>query len=185
MNGLGYYFYRNIMLAVRNCIILFLLVAAPAYTTAQVSGAAANKYHKALQNKLKHKDAEAYEAMHEAIKADPGFADAYSTLGAWYFTDRKYDKAIDVFVQASRSCKNGNLAFALPLARCLLYNHQPGQAMQLITGNSARTNSEWTTLRKQAQFMQRALANPLKDSVTNLGVRVNTRFPEEIGRAHV
>lgn len=178
MNDLGYYFYRNYMPALRNYIIFLLLFLVSPYAIAQVPDAAAKKYHRAIQYKLKHKDSLAYIAMHEAIKAAPGYADAYSTLGAWYFIDRKYAQATDVFTQASRSCKNGNIAFALPLARSMLYNHQPTQALQLIAGNSAQTNPEWETLRKQAVFMQRAMASPLKDSVTNLGVRVNTRFAE-------
>ncbi|MCB9044576.1 MAG: PD40 domain-containing protein [Chitinophagales bacterium] len=153
-----------------------LLFAAPVF--AQVPDAAVKEYNTALQYHLKKKDSLAYVAMHKAIQTYPGYAEAYSTLGTWYFTDRKFDKATEVFVNASRSCKNGQTAFALPLARSLLYDYKPAQAMQLIAGHNGAGNKEWEVLRKQAIFMQAALKNMLKDSVYNLGPRVNTQYPE-------
>jgi len=122
----------------------------------------------------------AYVAMNKAIGTYPGYRDAYSTLGEWYFKDRKFAAATDVFVRASRNCKDGQAAFALPLARSLLYDYKPTQALQIIVSHtqSARAHKEWEMLRKHAVFMQQALNNVLKDSVYSLGERVNTRFPE-------
>lgn len=165
------------MAILRYPLILFCCIALTAPALAQVPDAAARRYNDAIQYRLKHNDSMAYVAMNDAIQKHPAYADAYSTLGAWYFTDRKYAAAVDVFVRASRSCRNGQSAFALPLARSLLYDYKPTQALQLIAGNSS-TNKEWDMLRKHATFMQRALANPLKDSVANLGPRINTIYPE-------
>jgi len=180
MNGIGYYFYLLLMFVLRHYLIfiLCLLVAQPLY--AQVPDAAASKYNEAGRYRLKKKDSMAYVTMHKAIAIYPGYADAYSTLGEWYFTDRKYNLATEVFVNASRNCKNGQSAFALPLARSLLYDYKPTQALQLIVSNSlsAKANKEWLTLRKQAVLMQNALKSPLKDTVYNLGPRINTRYPE-------
>lgn len=168
------------MFTIRHCILIFALLMVSITALSQVPDAAVSKYQQAQKYRLKKQDSLAYIAMNEAIKQAPAYADAYSTLGAWYFTDREYAAATDVFVRASRSCKNGQTAFALPLARCLLYDYKPTQALQLIVSNthSGKANKEWETLRKQAVYMQKALANPLKDSVTNLGVRINTRYPE-------
>lgn len=168
------------MFTLRHCILIFALLMVSIGALSQVPDAAVSKYQQAQRYRLKKQDSLAYMAMNEAIKQAPAYADAYSTLGAWYFTDRKYAAATDVFVRASRSCKNGQTAFALPLARCLLYDYKPTQALQLIVSNthSGKANKEWETLRKQAVYMQKALANPLMDSVTNLGVRINTRYPE-------
>lgn len=155
-----------------------MLLAAPVF--AQVPDVAAKEYNDAIRYRIKKKDSLAYVAMHKAINAAPGNADAYSTLGAWYFTDRKFDEATEVFVKASKNCKNGQTAFALPLARSLVYAYKPTQALQLITSHtqSTKANKEWETLRKQAVFMQSALNNVLKDTVYSLGPRVNTQFPE-------
>lgn len=168
------------MFTIRHCILIFALLMVSIAALSQVPDEAVSKYQQAQKYRLKKQDSLAYIAMNEAIKQAPTYADAYSTLGAWYFTDRKYAAATDVFVRASRSCKNGQTAFALPLARCLLYDYKPTQALQLIVSHtqSGKANKEWETLRKQAVYMQKALANPLKDSVTNLGVRINTRYPE-------
>lgn len=177
-NRRGYYFYGIGMVILNRYIILFsaLLMAFSASAQSNSAGAA---YYKALQYRLKHKDSLACVSMQKAITLDPTFTDAYSTLGAWYFLERKYEQATDVFVRASRNCRNGANAFALPLARTLLYNYKPGQAMQLIVSNAGISkNKEWQVLRQQAMFMQRAMASPLPDSVKNLGLRVNTRYPE-------
>lgn len=177
MNRSGYYFYQVSMLTYKRCVILFMLFIAASTASAQGSDAATRLYHKALSLRLKHNDSGAYKEIEKAIATAPGYTDAYSTLGAWYFYDRKYAAATDVFVKASRSCRNGQRDFALPLARTLLHNNKPQQAMQLIVGNR-KPDSEWEQLYKQALFMQKALAHPLPDTVYNLGVRVNTRYAE-------
>lgn len=178
MNERAYYFYLLLRFVLRLYLILILglLIAAPA--TAQVSDIAMKQYNAAINLRLKKKDSLAYVGLHKAISTAPNYSDAYSTLGAWYFTDRKYNKAVEVFTQASSNCRNGRTAFALPLARSLMYNHQPAQAMQLIVGQSASTNKEWEVLRKQALFMQTALLHASKDTVFNVGPRINTRYPE-------
>lgn len=147
---------------------------------AQVPQSTANKFNEAVKLRLKKQDSAAYATMQHAIKEHSSYADAYSQLGQWYFTDRQYDKAVDVFVRASKSCKNGHSAFALPLARSLVYDYKPTQALQLIVSHSMGKDvgEEWKQLRKQAEFMQTALNNMLKDTVYNLGVRINTPYPE-------
>lgn len=162
----------------RQLILLcFLLLAVP--VCAQVPDAAVKEYNNAISYRLKRNDSMAYKTMLKAINIAPAYAEAYSTLGAWYFTDRKFNKATDIFVSASRNCKNGKTAFALPLARCLLYDHQPSQALQLIAGHArSSSNKEWAILRDQALYMQQALKSRLKDTVFNAGPRINTPYPE-------
>lgn len=160
-------------------IIVILLISTSLITNAQVPDAAAKHYNEALRLRKNKADSTAYLTMQKAINTYRGYAAAYSTMGEWYFTDRKYDKAVDIFVQASKNCKDGNTAFALPLARSLLYALKPAQALQLIVsyGNNSK-NKEWEKLRRQGRFMQDAMNNMLKDTVYNMGVRINTRYPE-------
>lgn len=160
-------------------IIAILLISTSLIAEAQVPDGAAKHYNDALRLRKNKADSTAYLTMQKAINTYRGYAAAYSTMGEWYFTDRKYDKAVDIFVQASKNCKDGNTAFALPLARSLLYALKPAQALQLIVsyGNNSK-NKEWEKLRRQGRFMQDALNNMLKDTVYNMGVRINTRYPE-------
>lgn len=160
-------------------IIVILLISTSLITNAQVPDGAAMHYNEALRLRKNKADSTAYLTMQKAINTYRGYAAAYSTMGEWYFTDRKYDNAVDIFVQASKNCKDGNTAFALPLARSLLYALKPAQALQLIVsyGNNSK-NKEWEKLRRQGRFMQDAMNNMLKDTVYNMGVRINTRYPE-------
>ncbi len=157
--------------------IIALIAVAPVF--AQAQDAATTNFNKALRLRADHKDSLAYVAMEQAIKANGGYVEAYSMLGEWYFTDRKFGKAVEVFQRASQSCRNGQSAFALPLARSYLHNNQPSQALGLIgTYGKNAANKEWEQLRKNASFMQYALANRLEDTVFNIGMRINTPYPE-------
>ena len=177
-NDIAYYFYIYSMRLHFRFITYFLLLLLSTAASAQVPDAAAKQFNKALRLRADKQDSLAYVAMHDALKHYSGYSDAYGTLGEWYFTDRKFSDAVDVFVRASRSCKNGQTAFALPLARSLLYDYKPTQALQLIVSNKNSKNKEWEKLHKQAVFMRQSLANILEDSVYNIGMRINTPYPE-------
>lgn len=146
---------------------------------AQVPDNAAKYYSQSLQLKTKKQHAKAAAAMEEAIKASPGYSEAYSVLGEWYFQAQQYDKAVDVFQRASAACKNGQSAFAKPLAKSLLGTYRPAEAQALLNSYMpAKNNADWIALKADAQFMQQALRNAWKDTVVNLTVRVNTPDPE-------
>ncbi len=168
------------MPVLRKFIVISYCLLFTLSSYAQVPQSAVKKFNAAIKLRLKKQDSAAYVMMHSAIKDHGSYIDAYSKLGQWYFTDRQYDKAVDVFVQASRYCKDGHNAFALPLARSLLYDYKPTQALQLIVSHSSGKDApkEWKGLHRQASFMQTTLNNMLKDTVFNLGVRINTPYPE-------
>lgn len=156
---------------------LSLLYYRTAY--AQISADAQKQYQQALKLRASKKNAEAEKLMLEVINKAPGYPDAYSTLGYWYFSERSYAKANEIFVRASQNCANGHVAFAKPLAKTLLYSYQPTQALQLLIAHApAEKTPEWELLRQQATFMQQALNNQWPDTPINLGIRINTRYPE-------
>lgn len=160
-------------------ILLVLLIAGVMPVRAQLSDAAQRNYNKALEF-MAHKEREnAYLYMQQAIKDNPAFVEAYSTLGEWYFKAHKFKDAVDVFAQASRNCPNGAKAFALPLAKSLLHNYSPEQALQLVAAyGTMKEKSLWVLLREQAYFMKQALAKNITDSAVNLGIRINSADPE-------
>lgn len=179
MNGTAYYFYCLLRYVLSRYIIFIICLFLAAPAMAQVPAGAQEQYNAALKYRLKKKDSLAYVTMQKAIQAHSGYRDAYASLGEWYFKDRKFSEATDVFVKASANCRDGQTAFAMPLARSLLYDYKPTQALQLIVSNAHGEGAKaWESLRLDATFMQQALKNILKDTVYNLGPRINTANPE-------
>lgn len=165
----------------KGLIYLLFCLSLLSYRTAyaQISADAQKQYQQALKLRAFKKNAEAEKLMLEVINKAPGYPDAYSTLGYWYFSERSYAKANEIFVRASQNCANGHVAFAKPLAKTLLYSYQPTQALQLLVAHApAEKTHEWELLRQQATFMQQALNNQWSDTPMNLGIRINTRYPE-------
>lgn len=121
----------------------------------------------------------ACKEMQKAINSYPAYTEAYSILGEWYFTERKYADAVKIFQQASHSTHNGTQAFAKPLAKCLLYNYQSSEALNILNSTQpGKAADDWENLSKQAMFMQRSMNQPFHDTIHNIGISVNTPFAE-------
>lgn len=148
-------------------------------SAAQVPERAEKLYMRAMEYQAKKDPVNACATMQQAIAAYGGYTEAYSALGEWYFNQHKFHDAAALFRQASAGCKNGNIAFAKPLAKCLLYDYKTAEAMQVLsTYNLDKDKGEWQKLKDQAAFMQRALNNPWPDTARNLGLRINSRYAE-------
>lgn len=155
------------------CILSYISVCG------QPSGRAQHYYDMALRHRMKKQDEKAVKYMQRALKEDPSFADAYSALGEWYYLSRNYRAAVDLFTAASRACNECSKTFAKPLAKSLLLSYRPAEALQVIsTAMPAKTNTDWKQLQEQALFMQRALKNKPADTARNLGVDINSPYPE-------
>ncbi len=173
-------FLCSFMSKISSYLIAICAIALTTTTYGQVVLNADKLYNEALKLKAKKQHKAAYQRMNDAIRANSGFKDAYSKLGEWYYTDHNYNKAIEVFTSASQKCKNGYNTFALPLAKAYLGNYQPTQALQLIVSRSIGTdkNSIWHKLKANGRFMQQAMNNRWKDTARNMGIRINTPYPE-------
>lgn len=145
-----------------------------------VSNAAAKKYTQANDLYRKKQYQEACALMQQAIDAEPTYNEAHSALGEWYFKLREYDKAVAVFRAASANCHDGKKAFAKPLAKSLLYNHNPQEALVVLNSHTPTQDKsgEWKLMKEQANFMTQMLGRPWTDTVRNMGNRINTVFPE-------
>jgi outer membrane protein OmpA-like peptidoglycan-associated protein/Tol biopolymer transport system component len=131
-----------------------------------------------MRYKGKHQTTKAIEAMEKAIAADKTYRQAYAILGEWYHQERRYAEAIKVFQQASANCKDGQKAFAKPLAKSYLYNYMPDNTLSTLNTIWADSNAEAASLKANAKFMQYAMANKLKDTIRNMGTRINSRYPD-------
>jgi outer membrane protein OmpA-like peptidoglycan-associated protein len=162
----------------RKVLLLFccLLICIAGYSQ---SSKALRLYDKALLYNKEKKTDKAYNEMGRAIAEDPGFADAYSILGLWYFQAHQFQLAVNVFRDAAKNCKNGNTLFAKPLVRCLLYNMNVDSAEYVIdTYAPTKKDSEWQHMRVQAATIRQATGTAWKDTAFNMGPRINTPDPE-------
>lgn len=147
--------------------------------TAQTAKKAARYYNAALKLNVAKQREKAIKKMTLAIKADPAYDEPYSMLGQWYYEAHKYDKAADVFKNASHKCRNGALRFAKPLARSYMYSGMAENALVIINSYATITDSaEWNRMRTQALFIKQAYQHPLAYTPVNLGRRVNSIYPE-------
>jgi outer membrane protein OmpA-like peptidoglycan-associated protein len=152
------------------------LSSSPAEYTKQ----AEKLFNKASEYYRKKDYENACNTMQEAINNSPRYVNAYSLLGEWYFKLRKYEEAANVFRTASTQCRHGERDFAKPLARSLLFAQRPGEALQIINGHTTTNDpsGEWKQMQQQGQFMITELGKPLTATALNMGVRVNTEYPE-------
>jgi outer membrane protein OmpA-like peptidoglycan-associated protein len=162
----------------RQAPVLFLLLLLSVAAQAQPASAVKH-FERAMTYMAQKESGKACSDMEEAIKDDPTYTDAYSTLGQWYFDLHQYDKAVDVFSRASKNCPKGNVNFAKPLVKSLICNYQPAEALRLCAQYAPKYNdASWERIKAQALFVSQALAHPLPDTPKNLGCRINTSDPE-------
>lgn len=143
------------------------------YALAQVPDKAALYFKGALQSEAKKQTSLAKIKMARAIEIYPAYSEAYSLLGQWYFKDHDFAAAVALFRNAYTLCPNGKSLFAFPLAKSLVHAGQPAEALPLINTATAEGKKLYT----QALFVQKAMALPLKDTVTNLK-RINSSYPD-------
>lgn len=162
-------------------LILFTVLCVYAFSpvVAQVDKKSLHYFDDALTEKAARHYTEACIAMVTYLEADPTNADAYSILGQWYFEGHDFDRAVITFRAASDKCHKGHPRFARALARSLVYAGLPEQAFPLIAEYGATGDTaEWRQIRDQAAFVKNALAHPGPFTPGNLGMRVNTEYPE-------
>jgi outer membrane protein OmpA-like peptidoglycan-associated protein len=146
---------------------------------AQLPDRAQHLYNLALVCRAKKQNKEAFTYMQSAIKERPSFVEAHSSLGEWYYQARDYRNAINTFTAGSKSCRDCNKTFAKPLVRSLLASYRPTEALQIIrTIAPAKDAGEWKQLKEQALFIQKAMNDKWKDTVQNLGLDINSPYPE-------
>jgi outer membrane protein OmpA-like peptidoglycan-associated protein len=133
----------------------------------------------ALTLNAKKQTEKACKKMEEAILIDPTNPDYYGFLGQWYFESHKFKEAADVFKRATANCRNGGMRFAKPLAKSLMYSEHPDGALLVIENYATvKEMTEWNKMKTQAEFIKKAMANPLSVTPVNLGIRINSPDPE-------
>ncbi len=156
---------------------LFWWMAAGAQTTAEKK--AAKYFESALVHKSKKRYAQACADMEVSIRNNPSLPEAYSLLGQWYYEGHDFAKAAETFRKATYQCLNGKFRFVKPLTLSLLSAGAPDEALSLISNYATiKDSAEWNSYRRRALFIQSALMHKDTSEPVNLGVRVNTPFPE-------
>jgi len=155
--------------------LLFIGFTTPALC--QPDSRAQQYFDRAMRYEVGKKHQEARVAMEKAIAEYPGYADAYSILGAWYFTDHQFEKSAAVFRKAYLTLPRSARLFAYPFAKSLVYSGQATEAINIIN-NVASKNEEWKKLREQALFVQNAVTTGWKDTAFNMSCAINTSDAE-------
>ncbi|RYD55098.1 MAG: hypothetical protein EOP56_17155 [Sphingobacteriales bacterium] len=155
------------------CVIFSYM---PAFS--QIPLRAQQCFERALRAKVAREETKAIENMLCAIGEYHAYTEAYSMLGEWMVEKRRYAEAIQLFTNASKNCPNGNKAFAKPLAKSLINNHNYKAALELISTYSTATDKEWEKMRQQAGFMAQAMSKKITDTIINSGISVNTSKAE-------
>lgn len=159
----------------RAVFVIFFFAVCTCSVSGQVPERAQKYFEEAMRQEARREHAEARETMEKAIAAYPGFSDAYSILGTWYFNDHKFGKSAEVFRNAYTGLPRGVKLFSYTLAKSLLYSGRASEAVQVLNnaGTSAET-AEWSKLQAQALFVQKSAGQVWKDTVFNMGPAFNT-----------
>ena len=145
----------------------------------QTNKRAKHHYRSALQNWSQWHKSAAMKQMNRSIKKDKKSPDAYSQLGQWYFQQQRFQEAAKIFTEASLNCPNGKRYFAKPLTKSLLYAGMPDSALRVINAYATvKDSAVWNNMRHQAWFIQNAYRNMHPEWPVNLGMRINSRYPE-------
>lgn len=162
-----YYFCGFLMK--RYLLIVLLCEAFIPVAFSQTNAHAKRLYNEAMWYRSQKNYNAANKTMEQAIKQDPSYTDAQSTLAEWYFSQHKFEEAKAVLTNAYHY----NRSFAYPYAKSLVYTGNAASALGIINAYLSTGRKEWQQLLKQTLFVQQALKNPVKDSIRNLG-RPNT-----------
>ena len=160
------------LLLMRQIVILFFLLCI--FSLDSFAQSRAERYfHQAMLYQSQKRYAEARSTMEKAIRENPSYTDAQSTLAEWYFSDHQFQKAKNILEQAYRY----NKLFAYPYAKSLVYTNNATTALNIINSYTSSGRKEWKKLQEQAFFIQKAMMSKVRDTIHNAG-RPNTSDPE-------
>lgn len=170
----------------RNVLLCLLIFCSVVVSRAQgnVSARGQRLYGKAQDAIKRHRPADAEAYLLKCIRESPGFADAYTTLGALYCDSRRYREAVDIFRSASQSCAACARSFSIPMARtlCRAARYDDAAAVLAQAGDpaamGATLRSEYERLQRCVQFGKYALNATRTDTPVNLGARINSAYDE-------
>jgi outer membrane protein OmpA-like peptidoglycan-associated protein len=154
--------------------ILLVMCCIVCELKAQIPAAAQHAYDHALRLEAKHKHEQACRTMEDAINLYPGFPNAYSTLGEWYFNEHLFAQSVSVFRKAFNSTNNGAKQFSFPLAKSLVYAGFADEALNYIPYSG---DKNWDAIRKQANFIINHRGKAWNDTVFLLQ-RTNSPYAE-------
>lgn len=157
------------------CTLLFLQLAKP--VLGQPLDRAQKFLFKAQSYKAKKDTALAYRCALLAIKENPGFAEAYNTLGIWYYDAKKFTASARIFALAAMRCAKGKERFSLPASRSYLAANMPDSALYWMSLSKSK-NKEVPGIVQQANRSLAMRTPPDTNQVRKLNTRINSKFPD-------
>lgn len=176
----SFYFWRTFRKMARRLLLIFVAVFVCVASPAQTKKRARKLLNVANENWATWHKTTAFRKLNKAVKKDTHAPELYAQLGEWYFRQHKYQEAARTFRLASEKCPNGKKAFALPLARSLVYSEMPDSALRVMNryATPGKDSAAWAALQQQCDFMRFAFRNMHPTWPVTLGRRINSKYPE-------
>lgn len=165
---------------IRSLYLLFLIaICLPLSVRSREVPARARRAYEAAQRRMaRHEWDRAERDILEAIRIYRPYTEAYIMYGSWLIERRQYAAAARILQDGEKVCTDGQKIFAKPIASSLLGSGNVVAAINRIPAGT--TDTFWTRLSAQAQFIQRASLAPDTGKVGYVGQPwgINTRDPE-------
>lgn len=179
---------KNLRILFLSFTLLLLGSAQAQYNPDKVAKKAIAAYNTAMQRAEEGALPQALQLLQEAVQKDPGYVEAYLSLGGVYGQMKAHEKSVAAYEQAFALDSNYTSDFRLPYSINLAGLGRFDKALQTIDGLLARPNLGAST-RKAAEYRRKSyqLGVELSRSAAarnyvfkpeNLGPGVNSSDPE-------
>jgi len=168
--------------------LLFFLTVITAYVSAQNYSTSSNKAIKRFEEARScfelRDDACVEEALTKALKADPGFVEAYQMMAQLKFDRGETEEAISYYAKSLELDPEGNPDGYRLLAGLTMRTGDYAETLELIEvfldfpPQEVRKREEGVLLREKCLFALKAMENPVPFQPENLGDAVNSEFSE-------
>jgi outer membrane protein OmpA-like peptidoglycan-associated protein/tetratricopeptide (TPR) repeat protein len=158
---------------------LYVQAQTVTYETAKKKAQAS--FDNAINAIREYRDDEAVRFLQEALRIEPGFADAYGQLGITYVQMKKYKDAIASFEKLKQLDSSALRPAMLAYSKALAGNGQFPAALQLITHYleiSKSRNPNATKLKANYEFAVQSPVQQVPFEPHNLGDHINSKDPE-------
>lgn len=164
-----------------SCLVISLGVHAQVVTYDNAKKKAQKSFDNAQLAVSEYKTEDAIIYLQEAVRAEPGFTDAYGQMTISYVELKKYDEAISAFENLKRLDSTAIRPALLAYSKALGGVGRFSEALESINLYIATTkvkNPKAEALQKTFTYAAREAAHPVPFKPVNLGDNVNTKDGE-------
>lgn len=163
-------------------LLILLLINPPLFAQTEINSSAQKWLKKAYVATLKKEYLNAEKCYLKSLEKDPQNMDAYSALGRLYQMELSYDKAADLYLNASKICRQCKMDFKFPLADFLYKANRYQEAKQILNQFSESEiktfGKKYEMLLQNIVFAEKAIKQLKTATPINMGLRINSEFDD-------